>query len=146
MRIAIRPMAHAVVLVGAFLLAGCVGSVSGQLTIPSEVAGKSSYYVEQSPQDERNLSALIAERMRARGLNATAGAPGPVKPDFVVTYVDKWYWDMRMYLADMRIEVRDANDRSIVGYGQSAQSSLKAMGKSFADVIDAALDELFRRK
>jgi len=48
-----------------------------------------------------------------------------------------------LYLYDLRIEVRDAKDQSILGYGQSMQSSLKAMGQSHEDVIDTALDQLF---
>ncbi len=130
---------------GATPLTGCVATHSGQLLIPPEVAGKGVYYVEQSEKDKRNLAAIIAERMQARGLNAKAG-PEPVpNADYVVTYVDKWAWDMRMYLLDLRIELRDAKDRSIVGFGDSSQTSLAAMGKTYADVIDVALGELFKK-
>ncbi|MBS0394358.1 MAG: hypothetical protein JSR54_06995 [Proteobacteria bacterium] len=133
------------VLSGATALSGCVATHSGQLLISSEVAGKGVYYVEQSASDKRNLAAIIAERMQARGLNAKAG-PDPVpNADYVVTYVDKWAWDMRMYLLDLRIELRDAKDRSIVGFGDSSQTSLAAMGKTYADVIDVALGELFKK-
>jgi hypothetical protein len=48
-----------------------------------------------------------------------------------------------MYLYDLRIELRDARDQSILGYGQSMQSSLKAMGQTHEDVINRTLDQLF---
>jgi hypothetical protein len=134
-----------VALSGAVLLAGCVGTLSGQLTIPKEVAAKGVYFVERSPRDGRDLAAMIAERMRLRGLNAVTGPAPPPDADYVVSYIDKWQWDMRMYLWDLRIEMRGAKDRSIVGFGESQQSSLKAMGKSFNDVIDASLDQLYRK-
>jgi hypothetical protein len=130
----------------ALLLCACVATVSGQMTIPKEVAVKSVYFVERSPKDGRDLAAIIVERMKARGLEASTGAVAPASATYVVSYIDKWQWDMRMYLWDMRIEVRDAKDHSIIGYGESAQSSLKAMGKNFADIIDIALDQLFNKK
>lgn len=83
--------------------------------------------------------------MQARGLQAKAGTAAERKPEYkyVVNYTDRWMWDMRMYLYDLRIDLRDARDQSILGYGQSMQSSLKAMGKSHEDVINLALDQLF---
>jgi hypothetical protein len=130
----------------ALLLGACVATVSGQLTIPKEVAVKSVYFVARSPSDGRDLAAIIVERMKARGLEASTGALAPPNANYVVSYVDRWQWDLRMYLWDMRIEVRDAKDQSIIGYGESAQSSLKAMGKNFGDIIDIALDQLFNKK
>jgi hypothetical protein len=129
----------------ALLLIGCVGNTSGQLTLPKEQVRAGSYFVERHDKDDRDLASTIAKVMQARGLQATAGtaAQRPAEATYLVTYVDKWMWDMRMYLYDLRIDLRDARDRSILGYGQSMQSSLKAMGKSHEDVINLALDQLF---
>ena len=129
----------------AVLLTACVGNTSGQLTLARDVANQGTYYVQRQPADERDLASLIAKNMQGRAMRATAG-PESAKPadvTYLVTYVDKWMWDMRMYLYDLRIEVRDAKDQSILGYGQSMQSSLKAMGQTHEDVIDTALDQLF---
>jgi len=133
------------VLAIALMLGGCVANTAGQMTLTRGLYSQATYFVERQPKDTHDLDAIIAERMRARGLKATAGSADGEKPehDYAVTYTDKWMWDMRMYLWDLRIDVRDAKDNSIVGFGQSMQSSLVAMGKSYADVIDAALDELF---
>jgi len=129
----------------AILLVGCVGNTSGQLTLPKEQVQTGGYFVQRHDKDTRDLASTIAKSMQARGLNVTAGtaAERPAEAAYVVTYVDKWMWDMRMYLYDLRIELRDARDQSILGYGQSMQSSLKAMGQTHEDVINRALDQLF---
>ena len=134
------------VLAVAVALGGCVANKAGNLSISKQVADQGTYYVERQPKDERNLAATIAERMQVRGLKATAEQAGAPRPqcDYIVSYTDKWVWDMRMYLYDLRIDLRDAKDRSVVGFGQSMQSSLEAMGKSYEDIIDIALDELFK--
>jgi hypothetical protein len=132
----------------ALSLGGCVGNASGQLSLPREQAEASTYFVQRHAKDTRDLASGIADSMRTRGLKATAGIESdrPADAAFVVTYVDRWIWDMRMYLADLRIEVRDAKDQSIVGFGQSSQSSLKAMGQTHADIVETALDQLFPRR
>jgi len=142
---ALRFVQITVILFVTALTGGCVGSTSGQMTLPAAVATESVYFVERHPKDSRDLASTIAERMQARGLKATSGTPEERKPEhtYIVNYTDRWYWDMRMYLADLRIEVRDAKDQSVVGFGQSTQSSLKAMGKTHVDIVDAALNELF---
>jgi hypothetical protein len=129
----------------ALLLVGCVGNTSGQLTLPKEQVKAGTYFVQRHDKDTRDLAATIAEAMQVRGLSATAGTAAelPAEATYVVTYVDKWVWDMRMYLYDLRIDLRDARDQSILGYGQSMQSSLKAMGQTHEDVINRALDQLF---
>ncbi len=129
----------------ALSLVGCVGNTSGQLTLPKEQVQAGSYFVQRHDKDDRDLASTIAKAMQARGLHATAGTVSqrPAEATYVVTYVDKWMWDMRMYLYDLRIDLRDARDQSILGYGQSMQSSLKAMGQTHEDVINRALDQLF---
>jgi hypothetical protein len=133
------------VLAMAVVLGGCVGSTAGQMTLSTDATRQGVYFVERNAADERDLAAQIAEKMRARGLNATSGPAGQRQADctYVVKYVDRWMWDMRTYLSDLRIELREASSFSIVGYGQSSQSSLKAMGQTHSEVIDAALNQLF---
>jgi hypothetical protein len=131
----------------ALALVGCVGNTSGQLALPKEQAQAGTYFVQRHDKDSRDLAATIAHAMQARGMKATSGnaTEKPKDAAYVVTYVDKWMWDMRMYLYDLRIDLRDARDDSILGYGQSMQSSLKAMGRTHEDVINIALDQLFAK-
>ena len=143
--LAARRMVLLAPFVMALTLTGCVGNTSGQLTLTRDQAQAATYYVQRHDRDTRDLASTIAKRMQVRGLVATSGAVAsrPADVDYLVTYVDKWMWDMRMYLFDLRIDVRDARDESIVGFGESMQSSLKAMGKTHEDIVDQALNRLF---
>jgi hypothetical protein len=147
MRSRVTSLVKIAFLIATFVFLGaCVGSTSGQISIPQDQVEGSVFFVERHDKDGRDLASSIAEALRSRGLSASSGTsdqrPGDL--DFVVTYVDRWNWDMRMYLSDLRIELRDPIDSSLMGYGQSSQSSLKAMGKSHDDVIAAAVAELFK--
>jgi hypothetical protein len=75
----------------------------------------------------------------------TAGATGqrPANASFVVTYVDRWAWDMRTFLRDIGIEVRDAKTGAIVADARSYQSSLAAMGDSYQEIVQRTANQLF---
>jgi hypothetical protein len=129
----------------AMILAGCVSNTAGQISLAKEQVDAGSYFVQRHDNDEHDLATVIARAMQARGLAATAGGANerPADVAYIVTYEDEWMWDMRTYLYDLRIDLRDAHDQSILGFGQSMQSSLKAMGQTHEDVVNHALDQLF---
>ena len=100
-------------------------------------------FVEHHPKDGRHLENQIEESLQAHGVTITRQRDDA---DYVVTYVDRWHWDMRTYLRDLSIEVRDAHTNAVVGSGRSRQDSLAALGKNFRDVIDRAVAAMFEGK
>ena len=66
----------------------------------------------------------------------------PPNAEYYVRYEDRWAWDMRMYLLFLQINIHEASSGNVIGYGRSYQPSLSAMGMSFRDVIDRALEVL----
>ena len=126
------------------LLQSCsYASLSG-FPIPTAASEGKIFFVRHQVDDDRALDVVLADALRARGIavaNETSDSP-----DYVVSYIDKWYWDMRTYLIDFRIDVRDAQTEVLLGTSRSFQTSLDAMGKSYQQIIEttlsAALDGL----
>jgi len=129
------------------LIVAACASTSGTPLPGANRDASATYYVENHGEDERHLEDLIAEVLRARGLDAMGGsaAERPPSATYLVRYIDRWYWDMRMYLIDFTIEVRDPQTNKMLGFGQSYQDSLAAMGMTYRDVIERAVDELLAR-
>jgi len=123
----------------ALFLAGC-SSVQGERLNDAARAPSATFFVEHQPKDTRHLDLQIGEALAAKGLTVT---PRREDASYVVTYVDRWSWDMRPFLRALKIEVRDRNG-TVVGSGLSKQDSLSAMGKSFRDVIDRAVGAMFQ--
>ena len=124
----------------AALAVGCSPVVEGRRLADSARAAGAHFFVERQPNDTRNLDAVLEESLRAHGVTITRDR---AQADFVVTYEDRWMWDMRMYLRDFSIEVRDAKTELVVGSGKSHQDSLAATGDTFRDVIDRAVKAMF---
>lgn len=122
------------------LTVGCSPAVEGRrLADPARAQG-GLFFVEPQPKDTRHLDTVVEESLRAHGVTITRDR---TQADFIVTYEDRWMWDMRMYLRDFSIEVRDAKTEQVVGSGKSHQDSLAAMGDTFRDVIDRAVKAMF---
>jgi hypothetical protein len=121
------------------LLALACATSQGGIAIPAETRG-AVFYVQSHSADERELDEQIADVMRSRGLDASATESEGY--DYLVTYIDRWQWDMRVYLVDLRIDVRERESRLLVATGRSFQSSMSATGDSHRDVIERVVDVL----
>ena len=103
------------------------------------------FFVENHGSDHRGLERIIAEEIRGRGFQVTSGtsADRPASATFLVTYVDRWNWDMRTYLLEIKIEVRDVKTGLVVGSSRLYQDSLTAMGKTYDGIVREATNLLF---
>ena len=123
------------------LLAGCVTqtSVDG-FQIPAQARESGTFFVQHQPKDERQINRLIENAMRVRGLDASTSTTE--SRDYVVSYIDLWQWDMRTYLIDFRVDVRDTHTNVLVGTARSFQTSLSAMGQSYQEIIESTVEVL----
>jgi hypothetical protein len=116
---------------------GCETSLDG-FPLPREARDRgATFTVQHQVKDKRQLDRVIARRLQQRGLELVSST---ADADYVVSYVDRWYWDMRNYLIDLRIDVRDAKTNVLVATGRSFQTSLGAMGETPETLIDRTLD------
>jgi hypothetical protein len=122
-------------LVASAWLVGCTATSLDGIRLTDVHPQTAVFFVRRHAEDTRNLDQIIAARMIARGISATTTAPD-AGYDYLVTYIDRWHWDMRMYLIDMRIDVRDGRSNVLVATGRSFQTSLSAMGQTHTDIID----------
>ncbi len=102
-------------------------------------------YVERFSPDKRNLHILIADQLSLMGYQSASGESGqaPKNTQTVVTYVDKWQWDITNYLRKITISFRDYPARSLVIQGESSRTSL--VRKPPVEVIRETLDEMMRK-
>jgi len=123
-------------------LMGCLSqsSLDGFALSPQYARTPAVFFVEKLAADQRGLDGIIVDELRRAGLDAVTNEPQHY--DYLVTYEDHWYWDMRNYLIDMRIDVRDARTNVLVATGRSFQTSLSAMGETPESIIHKVVDVL----
>ncbi len=135
-------------LISAFALCVCLSgcATSGAQKAPgADLSKLKTFYVAKLPADERGIERLVAARLTQMGFEATSGAePKPVQAaDALVTYQDRWMWDITMYMIRLNVQIRDGRTGSILATGESMRPSLQR--KSPEGMVQEVLTEIFKQ-
>ena len=131
------------IIIGACIsLAGCANRASGTFDPGEDIAANEVFYVERFQPDNRELHKLIADNISVRGYEVTYGEEGQAPDDatMIVTYVDKWMWDMTMYLIELTITFRDPETGAALGSGNSYHTSLTRLSPE--EMVDEVLNNI----
>jgi hypothetical protein len=128
----------------AVLLLTACATANGVRAPDADLSKLKSFYVARMPDDERGIEKLIATRLVALGFKSTSGdaqmPPAPV--DAIVTYNDRWMWDITMYMIRLDIQVRDGSSGAILANGQVMRPSLQR--KSPEGMVEETLGVIFK--
>ena len=135
-----------VVLAGASLyLAGCASKKNATIMPGANLGDVKNYYVVHLPADDRRINHLITEDLIHRGLTATTGESNavPAAAEALVTYYDKWVWDMTMYMLQLDLQIRNPQTQVPLATGMAMHTSL--VRKSPEEMVKEVLDEIFTK-
>ena len=114
-----------VVSLASIFLAGCVANSAVGIKAPSaDLSALHVLHVRHFSPDGRAVDSLIAKELRRMGFQASYGEIEPDDVDAVVTYRDKWYWDLSMYMLALSIKIRDPDTDFPLAEGNSLHTSL----------------------
>ncbi len=101
------------------------------------------FYVVKLGPDERGVNRLIKDQLITMGYDATTGAENrpPNDVDAVVTYRDKWWWDITTYMLELTITFRDHNTQRMLATGNSYHTSLSR--RSPEEMVREVLTNIF---
>lgn len=125
------------------LLGGCATSLVSDVDPQADLSTLQRFYVVKLPSDKRGVQDLIVDELRSMGKEAESGvesrAPMPV--DAVITYEDKWMWDITMYMLELRIGIRDPETNYKFASGYSYRTSMAR--KPPEEMVTEVLGEIF---
>lgn len=109
-----------------------------------DIQASDVFYVVQSTDDQRELGKLIADNLSTRGMTASSGSADS-KPDGItvlVTYEDRWNWDITMFLIEMTITLRDPTTEDAFAIGSSYHTSMSRLNP--VEMIDEIISNLIK--
>lgn len=131
----------------AVVVLGALGCASGAARFAGELPGSRlsemrTFYVQKQPQDERGVYREIQEELRSYGVEVDAGEGAPEREyDAIVTYRDRYIWDLTTFCLQLTIYVRDTRTGYITATGWSRRpSTVRKTPRSHARLI---FEELF---
>jgi hypothetical protein len=125
---------------------GCATNRATASLMPgADLSKVKTMYVVKLPNDDRGVGELIQTNLSKRGYQVGIGTEKkPAQPtDAVVTYVDKWMWDITMYLLQLTITVNDNTDFPLAT-GNSLHTSLTRL--SPPEMVDEVVTNIIKAK
>ena len=129
----------------ASLGSGCsVNRATARLVGDADLSSVKTLYVVKFAPDKRDLNEIMADQLTEMGYTATTGDENsiPTGVDAVLTYRDKWMWDMTNYMIELTITVNDPTNTYALAVGNSYHTSLSR--KSPPDMIEEVLTNIFK--
>jgi hypothetical protein len=127
----------------AALTTGCaVNKATATIDPSASFDAIKTVHVVKFDKDGRGIDRLISDNLRARGYKVSQGVepPGPV--DATVTYMDKWMWDITMYMLELSISFREPRTDFPLATGHSLHTSLTR--KTPAEMVDEVITNILK--
>lgn len=132
-------------LITTLLLTACVNRQSVTVAPTTDMQALKTIYVVHQPKDKERIDTLIADNLRLRGVKASNGdGPAPSNADAVITYVDKWMWDITMYLLQLTVTVRDPKTDFPMATASSHHTSLTRL--SPVEMVNETIGNIYNGK
>lgn len=133
------------ILLGALLLGGCATKSASVAPNVDLTTIKTAYVVRLAP-DKRGINQVVADELALLGIRATTGeeTASPPDVDAIVTYQDKWMWDITMYMLQLNVQIRDPKTRAVLASGESMRPSLERFSPPM--MAREVLTEMFTAK
>lgn len=131
-------------LLAAFVLGlgGCA-SISSNLSPGADLSDIRTIHIVKFPADGRGVDQVIADHLNLMGFQTTRGTASnmPAGVDALVTYQDRWMWDISMYMLELNVQVRDPKTEIALATATSYRPSLQR--KSPARMASEVLNQIF---
>ena len=122
-----RIIAAACVLVALAGTTGCaVNRAEATLMADADLSKVKTLYIVHSDASKHDVDMSLKTAFEKRGYVVTTGPahPLPYTQDAVVTYIDKWMWDMTMYMIELTVTVRSPSNEFPLATAHSMHTSL----------------------
>jgi len=125
-------------------MSACASNLEAKRVPGTDLAQLKTFYVQKLPADGRGVEQMIADRLNLMGFRASHGVneTPAAAVDAIVTYQDKWMWDITMYMIELSIQLREPQTRAVLATGHSMRTSL--VRKNPEGMVEEVLTEIFK--
>lgn len=124
---------------------GCaVNRATATVDPGTDLSKLKTMYVKKVPADDGGTNALIVDKLATKGVTATTGeSPAPAGIDAIVTYVDRWMWDITMYMLELTVTLRDPKNNLPLASGNSYHTSLTRLSPK--EMVNEVIDNIYNK-
>lgn len=132
--------------VSAWLSACAVNESTAARVSDMDLKTIKTIYLVAPAVDKYKVAEVIKNDLSKRGYQVSVGPamPSPYAADVVVTYIDKWMWDLSMFMIELSVAFRNPTNDFPALSGNSLHTSLTR--KSPEGMVQEVLDNIFKTK
>lgn len=129
------------------VLTGCGTLESGKRYRQVRLEDLKTAYLVTPANANLTVSRHIGETLQRRGVMVRVGPtdPNPTNVDFVVTYTDRWNWDLKMYLESLQINFLDATNQEPIASGSYHQGVFHGY-PDLEKTVQAVIESIYSAK
>ena len=132
----------AILFVATSLTTGCRNLATANVNPTTDLSTLKTMYVKHYPSDNSGVNQEIADKLRGKGVTVTTGTGAPPSNvDALVTYVDRWMWDITMYMLELTVTIRDPKTEAPLATGNSLHTSLTRMSQTA--MVDEVVNNIY---
>lgn len=124
------------------LLSGCANRASAKVDPSANLSALKTVHVVKIPEETAGINTLIADDLRSRGYTVSTSTEKVSNADAIVTYVDKWMWDITMYLLELTVTIREPLTDFPLATGNSLHGSLTRL--SPPEMVNEVMGNIFK--
>ena len=127
-------------------LSGCaINRASASVSPDVDLTHFKKFYVARFVPDERGINKLIATELVKMGFEASTGLDidAPKDADAIVTYRDRWMWDITMYMLELKLFIRAPQTDQLLASATSYHTSLTR--KTSEEMVAEVLGNIFAK-
>ena len=127
----------------AVFTSGCaVNRASATVEPGANLAAIKTIHVVHTAEDGRKVNDLIAERLTQMGYVASTSESKRVDVDANMMYVDRWMWDITMYMIELTVILREPKTDFPLARGNSLHTSLTRLPPK--DMVQEVTTNMFK--
>lgn len=110
-----------------FFLTGCAIVDLRSSKLPhSDISGLKTFYVIANEEDPGRIHEQVRDAITEMGFESTSGpaSQSPENIDALVSYDDRWFWDMSNYMIELNLIIREPRTGYPLAEGESIRTSL----------------------
>jgi hypothetical protein len=135
----LKPVYFVLLLALMAIMNGCaVNRATATVDQTTDLSALRTFYVQKYSEDTRDTNNLIESKLVEMGFDVSENV---TDADAVVTYVDKWFWDITMYMLELTVTLRDPKTDFPLATGNSYHTSMSR--KSPEGMVDEVLTNIF---
>lgn len=123
-------------------LSGCANRATAKVDPAANLGAIKTIHVVKIPEETAGINGLIADDLRRRGYSVTTSTDKAADVDAVVTYTDRWMWDITMYLLELTVMIREPKTEFPMASGNSMHTSLTR--KSPPEMVEEVMGNIFK--